>query len=158
MCRLSSQHVEKCECSITVADERLQTSFFMSHWHCDFLQMQNVPVTVVWAFLFSPLNIPGISPTAVRAAGNGIAAPDPVRDQWGSWQLHGRTGYSEGQWSREDEWGEDVYFEAEGLSALAGNWSHMQVVDSVARQIKKSRPRVDLPLKWEWGLDIRQKT
>lgn len=51
-----------------------------------------------------------------------------------------------------------VYFEAEGLSALAGSWSHMQVVDSVARQIKKSRPRVDLPLKWEWGLDIRQKT
>ena len=54
--------------------------------------------------------------------------------------------------------GEDVYFEAEGLSALAGSWSHMQVVDSVARQIKKSKPRVDLPLKWEWGLDIRQKT
>lgn len=54
--------------------------------------------------------------------------------------------------------GEYVYFEAVGLSALTGNWSHMQVVDSVARQIKKSRPRVDLPLKWEWGLDIRQKT
>ena len=53
--------------------------------------------------------------------------------------------------------GEFVYFEAEGLSALAGNWSHMQVVDSVASKIKKSGPRVDLPLKWEWGLDIRQK-
>lgn len=87
------------------------------------------------------------------------AAPDPVRTTGalGSFTEGGGTvksnEASKGGWR-----GKDVYFEAEGLSAHAGSWSHMQVVDSVARQIKKSRPRVDLPLKWEWGLDIRQKT
>lgn len=69
------------------------------------------------------------------------------RKKWAQWRAMKQGGQ-----------GVCVYFEAEGLSALTGSWSHMQVVDSVARQIKKSRPRVDLPLKWEWGLDIRQKT
>lgn len=36
-----------------------------------------------------------------QGGGEWDAAPDPVRTTGGSWQLHGRRGHSEGQWSSE---------------------------------------------------------
>lgn len=76
----------------------------MLHWHCGLSLIQNVPITawrcvllLYWASQTSHL------PWSEEMAEGGEwdAAPDPVRTTGGSWQLHGRRGHSEGQWSSE---------------------------------------------------------
>lgn len=153
-------------------------SFSVSYRYCNsLLKQKQQPCGSCASLLNIPSSThPALSHPLPSAVENGtIAAPDPVRDccgldgqkavvGWWLWWWGAEGGAVRSSGARRTKWGwrvevgSGVHFEAVGLSALVGNWSHMQVVDSVARQIKKSRPRVDLPLKWEWGPDIRQKT
>lgn len=136
----------------------------MLHWHCGLSLIQNVPITawrcVLLLYWASQTSHSPWSEEMAGGGGNGMQLQTQLGPLGapGSFTEGGGTAKGNEAVKGGRRGCVCVYFEAEGLSALAGSWSHMQVVDSVARQIKKSRPRVDLPLKWEWGLDIRQKT